>query len=142
MMKMNFSFLKNAGSVFLLLLFLCMGSFATAQSMSTSPSSGVSVSILKGYNNFVSKSQALEIFGAEMATILVTNPAGGQAEATHAVKKAFLIKAANVLKMDGSIMEALTAGNNAAIATVQTFGNSVNVNTDNILIYYAELVSL
>lgn len=141
-MKMNFSFIKDAGSAFLVLLFLCMGTFASAQSF-TASNSGEELSILKEYSDsFVGKSAALNLIGSELQTLNSSTPNGGVAEATHSVKRAFVKSAGAVLKADGDVLSALSAGNNAAIAAGGHFASGINVNTESILIYYAELLSL
>lgn len=141
-MKMNFSFFKNAVSAFLLLLFVSMGSFASAQALSVTPN-GESMEILKAYSeDLVDASKALEDLNAELAILNSQNPAGGVAEATHSVKRAFVIKAGQSLKMGGTVMDALVAGNAAGNAANGNFASGINVSNDDILIYYAELLSI
>lgn len=141
-MKMNFSFFKNAGSAILLLLFVCMGSFASAQSFTSTSAIDVSVEILKDYSgNLVSADKAVETLYAELALLNSTNPAGGVAEATHSVKRIFVLSAGETLKMGGDVLEALVSGHTAAIAANNNFAAGITVSNDDILVYYAELLS-
>lgn len=141
-MKMNFSFFKNAVSAFLLLLFVCMGSFATAQSLTVNTASDSNLEVLKPYSeNFVNSDKAIENLYAELALLDSTTPAGGVAEATHSIKRTFVLNAGQALKMGGDVLGALVAGNSAAVAANGNFASGINVNNNDILVYYAELLS-
>lgn len=141
-MKMKLSFSRSAvNSAFFFLLFLCMGTFATAQSVTVTPNSGTELTVLKDYS-FMAKSAALTKLQAELSTLNANVPSGGAAEATHSVRIEFLLKAGKALKNGESVHTALVAGNNAANSAVSRFSSSININTSAILSEYAELFSI
>ena len=140
-MKMNFSFFKNAVvSAFFLLLFLFVSGFASAQA-SLKGSTADLVPVLKEHaGQFVQKSVALNVLSTEFTNLKASTPNGGTAEATHSAKREFVLNAASVLKQDGTVEEALTKGYAASLAAASA--TKLNVNTQAILAYYADLLSI
>lgn len=138
-MKMKFSFIKNAVlSAFLLLFFVCVGSNVSAQSFNTDGSQNLPA--LKEYSgSFLDKAAALNTFKAEFDELNASVPNGGIAEATHSVKREFILSAVMTLKMDGTVETALTTAYHKAVAVSSNM--AVNVNNDAILTYFADLLS-
>jgi len=139
MMKMKFSFIKNAVlSAFLLLFFVCVGSNVSAQSFNMDGSQ--SIPALKEYSgSFLDKADAVIAFQAEFDGLNSSVPNGGIAEATHSVKKEFILSAVMTLKMDGTVETALTTAYYKAVAVSSNM--AVSVDNDAILTYYADMLS-